>query len=147
MKNYLQLKTKIKKNEGFRDEVYLDILGFLTIGYGHLIKKHDRFLLKKKYSKFILLKVFNDDFKKTIIDYSKNYKNDKHPKNIQEIYIEMIFQMGIKKQKKFVKMNQYIKKKQLFMASLEMKKSLWFKQTPKRVDILIKSLLKNLYER
>ena len=147
MKNYLKLKTKIKKNEGFRDGAYLDILGFLTIGYGHLIKKHDNFLLKKKYTKFFLLKVFNDDFKKTIIDYSKNYKNDKHPKNIQEIYIEMIFQMGIKKQKKFVKMNQYIKKKQLFMASLEMKKSLWFKQTPKRVDILIKSLLKNLYER
>jgi len=147
LKNYLKLKTKIKKNEGFRDGAYLDILGFLTIGYGHLIKKHDNFLLKKKYTKFFLLKVFNDDFKKTIIDYSKNYKNDKHPKNIQEIYIEMIFQMGIKKQKKFVKMNQYIKKKQLFMASLEMKKSLWFKQTPKRVDILIKSLLKNLYER
>ena len=33
----------IKKFEGFRDRVYLDVAGFPTIGYGHLIKLHESF--------------------------------------------------------------------------------------------------------
>ena len=33
------------------------------------------------------------------------------------------------------------------MAGLEMKDSLWNKQTPKRVEVLIKILLKKEYER
>ena len=39
-------------------------------------------------------------------------------------------------------MNEYMKKKQVFMASLEMINSLWYSQTPKRVDYLINILLK-----
>ena len=33
----------IKKSEGFRDRVYLDVAGFPTIGYGHLIKSNESF--------------------------------------------------------------------------------------------------------
>jgi len=33
----------IKKSEGFRDRVYLDVAGFPTIGYGHLVKPHESF--------------------------------------------------------------------------------------------------------
>ena len=33
----------IKESEGFRDHVYLDVAGFPTIGYGHLIKPHESF--------------------------------------------------------------------------------------------------------
>ena len=33
------------------------------------------------------------------------------------------------------------------MAALEMKKSLWYKQTPKRVEGLIQILLKEEYEK
>ena len=54
----------------------------------------------------------------------------------------MIFQLGIKKQKKFVKMNKHIQNNDMFLAALEMKNSLWYKQTPKRVDGLINLLLK-----
>ena len=59
----------------------------------------------------------------------------------------MIFQLGIKKQKKFFKMNKHIKNNNMFLATLEMKNSLWYKQTPKRVDGLIKLLLKKEYEK
>ena len=44
-------------------------------------------------------------------------------------------------------MNYWIDKKQFFMAALEMKNSLWNKQTPKRVDCLMKILLKKNYEK
>ena len=57
----------------------------------------------------------------------------------------MIFQLGITKQKKFVKMNKHMQNNDMFLAALEMKNSLWYKQTPKRVDGLIHLLLKNEY--
>ena len=33
----------IKESEGFRDHTYLDVVGFPTIGYGHLLKPHESF--------------------------------------------------------------------------------------------------------
>ena len=44
-------------------------------------------------------------------------------------------------------MNNHLKKKQVFMASLEMINSLWYFQTPKRVDGLINILLKRCDEK
>ena len=142
LKKHLTLKNKIKKNEGFRDTAYLDSLGYATIGYGHLIKPNEKHLLIKKISKKDLLKIFIKDFNGCLNSYEKFYRKKKHDKNIKEVLIEMIFQLGADKQSKFIKMNKYLKKKQLFMASLEMKNSLWYKQTPKRVDGLITSLLR-----
>ena len=146
MKNFLLLKSRIKKNEGFRNISYSDVLGFKTIGFGHLIKNDEKHLLNKKQSKQYLENIFESDFSQAFIDFKKIYKKEKYPKNTQEVLIEMIFQLGIKNQKKFIKMNKYLKKNQLFMAALEMKKSLWYKQTPKRVNMLIKLLLKKKYE-
>ena len=147
MKNFLLLKSRIKKNEGFRNIAYSDVLGFKTIGFGHLIKKDEKHLLNKKQNKKYLENIFELDFAQAFNDFKAVYKKDKYPKNTQEVLIEMIFQLGIKNQKKFIKMNKYLKKNQLFMAALEMKKSLWYKQTPKRVNMLIKLLLKKKYEK
>jgi lysozyme len=142
LKEYLALKKKIKKNEGFRDVAYLDSLGFATIGYGHLITPNERSFLLEKLSRKQLFKIFINDFDKSLKEYEKYYKKKKYNLNIKEVLVEMIFQLGIKKQRKFIKMNKHLEKRQLFMASLEMKNSLWYKQTPKRVDGLITSLLK-----
>ena len=147
LKNYFLLKKRIKKNEGFKNEPYFDSLGYKTIGYGHLIKKKEKQLFKNSISKKILSNIFELDFKKALISYKKNYIFKQYPKHIEEVLIEMIFQLGIKKQKKFVKMQKHIDNKNLFMAALEMKQSLWYKQTPKRVDGLIKILLKKEYEK
>ena len=147
MKNFLSLKKKIKKNQGFRNKPYLDSLGHPTIGYGHLITNKEKKTLKGKFSKKFLLKLFDKDFKKALRDYKKNFNHKKHSKNTKEVLVEMIFQLGIKKQKKFVKMNKHMKNNNMFLAALEMKRSLWYKQTPKRVDGLIKLLLKKEYEK
>lgn len=142
MSKYSNLKKEIKKNEGFRNIFYLDILGYKTIGYGHLIKKQEKELLKKNISKKKLLNIFDIDFKKAETDFKKNYSNYNFSKKIEEVLIEMIFQLGIKKQKKFIKMLKYLSKNELHMAALEMKKSLWYIQTPNRVELLIKKMLK-----
>ena len=95
-----------------------------------------------KFKKKFLIKIFNKDFDKALKDYKKTYKKYNYSKQINELLIEMIFQLGLKKQKKFIKMNKYLKKQKIFMAALEMKNSLWYYQTPKRVDGLINILLK-----
>ena len=66
---------------------------------------------------------------------------------LKEVLIEMIFQLGIKKTLKFKKFNFYLKSSKPHLAALEMINSLWYLQTPKRVDNLIKILLSNKNEK
>ena len=147
MEKFLLLKNKIKRNEGYRSEPYLDSLGHPTIGYGHLITKKEKKMFQTKFSKKFLSSLFNKDFGIALSAYKKNFNYKKHSKNTKEVLIEMIFQLGIKKQKKFIKMNKHIQNNDMFLAALEMKNSLWYKQTPKRVDGLINLLLKKEYEK
>ena len=140
MNKFIKLKNRIKKHEGFRNKAYYDQLGNLTIGYGHLIKKSDNFLLKKKYSKKHLNNFFEKDFELAVINFNKHY-NKKLSINLKEVLIEMIFQLGIKKFIKFEKFNKFINQNFLYLAALEMLDSLWHLQTPKRVEELIKILL------
>tara|TARA_B100001245_G_C22659198_1_gene323177 strand:- start:43 stop:486 length:444 start_codon:yes stop_codon:yes gene_type:complete len=141
LNKFIKLKNRIKKHEGFRDKVYHDQLGYPTIGYGHLIKKSENFLKNKKYSKKYLDNLFEKDFKIAVINFNKYYKKKKLSKNLIEVLIEMIFQLGIKNLIKFKKFNQFIIQKQLYLAALEMMDSLWYLQTPNRVEELIKILL------
>ena len=62
-------------------------------------------------------------------------------KNLQEVLLEMIFQLGIKSCLKFKKFNKLLKLKYLHMAALEMLDSRWYVQTPKRVENLVNALL------
>ncbi len=140
MKKHTLLKNRIKKHEGFRNFAYLDQLGFPTIGYGHLIKPNEKIYFTKRFSKKFLLNLFNLDFYNAVTQYERHYNKFNFSSNIREVLIEMIFQLGIRGQKKFLKMNKYLKKGDIFMASLEMVNSLWYAQTPKRVDDLINIL-------
>ena len=140
---YKGLKKRIKKNEGYSNKAYKDQLGYQTIGFGHLIRKKDKIILNKVYSKKYLETLFEKDFKKTLEDFNKNFKKLSLKKNEQELLIEMIYQMGIKKVLKFKKVIYYLKTKQKNMVCLEMMKSLWYKQTPKRVLNLIYNFKKN----
>ena len=136
-----KIKKRIKKNEGYRNEVYYDQLGHATIGYGHLIKKNEKFLNNKKYSKKYLTKVFEKDFEKAVCDFKLKYKNKNLQKNTKEALIEMIFQLGLKKTISFKKFNKLLKEQKIYLAAIEMLDSLWYLQTPKRVHILIGVLL------
>ena len=91
--------------------------------------------------------MFDKDFRTALTAYKKNFNYKKHSKDTKEVLIEMIYQLGIKKQKKFVKMNKHLQNNNMFLAALEMKNSLWYKQTPKRVNGLINHLLKKEYEK
>ena len=139
--NTNKIKKRIKKNEGYRNKIYYDQLGYATIGYGHLVRKNEKFLKNKKYTKKYLTEVFEKDFKKTLSDFKLKYKNTNLQKNTKEVLIEMIFQLGLKNTANFKKFNKHLKEKKIYLAAIEMLDSLWYLQTPKRVEILMGVLL------
>ena len=132
---------RIKKNEGYRNQIYHDQLGKPTIGFGHLVRKKEKFYHQKKYSKKYLNTVFENDFNLALNDFNNSYNIKNLSKNLQEVLLEMIFQLGIKNCLKFKKFNKLLKKKLLHMAALEMLDSRWHVQTPKRVEKLVNLLL------
>ena len=140
--NYLSLKLRIKKNEGFSSRSYKDQLGNYTIGYGHLIRKKEIVLYKKKIKVSFFQNLFENDFKTALDDYNKHFRKYSFSQNIKELIVEMIFQMGIQNVLSFKKTLRHIRKNNKFLAALEMMDSIWYKQTPLRVENLIKYFLK-----
>ena len=141
--HYRDLKKRIKKNEGFSLKPYKDQLGYLTIGYGHLILPNETYLLKNKTNKLQLNSIFDQDFEKALGDYKRFIKQKNHNRKDKELLIEMTYQMGAKRVLKFKKLISNMKKNKRHLVCFEMMDSLWYTQTPNRVKNLIRAFLKN----
>ena len=141
--HYRELKKRIKKNEGFSLKPYKDQLGYLTIGYGHLILPNETYLLKNKTNKPQLNSIFDQDFERALGDYNRFIKQKHHNRKDQELLIEMTYQMGAKRVLKFKKLISNMQKNKKHLVCFEMMDSLWYTQTPNRVKNLIRAFLKN----
>jgi len=141
--HYRELKKRIKKNEGFSLKPYKDQLGYLTIGYGHLILPNETYLLKNKTNKLQLNSIFDQDFERALGDYKRFIKQKHHNRKNKELLIEMTYQMGAKRVLKFKKLISNMQKNKKHLVCFEMMDSLWYTQTPNRVKNLIRAFLKN----
>ena len=141
--HYRELKKRIKKNEGFSLKPYKDQLGYLTIGYGHLILPNENHLLKNKTNKLQLNSIFDQDFERALGDYKRFIKQKHHNRKDKELLIEMTYQMGAKRVLKFKKLISNMQKNKKHLVCFEMMDSLWYTQTPNRVKNLIRAFLKN----
>tara|TARA_B100000575_G_scaffold293658_1_gene305795 strand:+ start:4821 stop:5249 length:429 start_codon:yes stop_codon:yes gene_type:complete len=139
----IKLKLRIRKNEGYSNKPYKDQLGFYTIGYGHLIKKNEKKYFNYSFKKKHFVSLFESDFKQALHHYKQSFFRNNHNKKEKELLIEMLFQLGPKSLLNFKKMLFYLNKKQKHMACLEMIDSLWYKQTPRRVENLIRHYINN----
>jgi len=140
---YYNLKKRIKSNEGFSSKPYKDQLGYLTIGYGHLILSNEKILLKKQIHKKELEEIFEKDFNKALSNFNNTFKSLNLNKKKSELLIEMIFQLGIKGCLKFKNLIKNMRKGNKHLVCFDMMDSLWYKQTPNRVKTLIKTFLNN----
>ena len=122
MKNLNNLKKQIAKHEGYEPEVYKCPNGYDTIGYGFAIKdlymdKEVADLILDKKIRGILVSIESND------DWNEWFWNK--PKNVKEVLINMIFQIGFSGVRKFKKTIRYIKDDNFLMASEEMLDSKW----------------------
>jgi len=122
-------KKEIKKEEGFRMEVYKDTLGFDTGGYGHkMIEGEDVPTDMAGWNK-----LFERDF---AVAVSGSEELLMLCPNIHEtarnIVVEMCYQMGGYGVSKFKGMLKALQDEDYKLASEEMLDSKWATQTPKR---------------
>jgi lysozyme len=122
----LSLIDEIKLHEGFRSKPYKCTEGYLTIGYGQRLDyiKVD----KKTAEKWLMEKVnkIKEDLNLRFPWYSQA------PKEVQNIVVNMSYQIGISGFAKFKKTIKYLEQGLYHKASTEMLDSLWSKQTPER---------------
>lgn len=134
----MNTKERIKQHEGFSPTVYEDTLGYKTVGYGHLITEKDSFITGEIYSPEQLEGVFEEDYQ-IAHDNAQDLIEDEnipfHP-TVESILIEMSFQLGGPRLKKFVKFIEALKFERYSTAADEMMDSRWAKQTPSRAHEL-----------
>jgi len=118
--NEEELKNMIKSHEGFKPYVYYDSLGFPTGGYGHA------FLEKSPISHDVAELLFEEDFNVSVKSYNK-LKLDLDPVR-RAVVIDMLFNLGLPRFRKFKKLLKALRKKNWTEASKEMRDSLWFEQ-------------------
>ena len=141
---YEDLKSRIKKHEGFLAKVYLDSLGKATIGYGHLLTEEDDFVEGVIYDKDILEALFEKDFNKAVHGAEELLKGYDIALVAKEVIIEMVFQLGKTGVSKFKKMFDALKNNEYSKAADEMLNSAWYRQTPSRCEEL-SNLMRSCY--
>ena len=132
----MDTRKRIKEHEGFSPTVYEDTLGYKTVGYGHLVTIKDEFIIGEVYSTDDLEDVFEDDYKIAFDNAHDLLEDEDVPfhETVESVLIEMAFQLGLPRLKKFVNFIQGLKDQDYKKASDEMIDSRWAKQTPNRAE-------------
>ncbi len=134
------LKKELIQDEGVKYEVYLDHLGYKTLGIGHLCKATDPendFEVGQEVSKERVDECFLADIEQVIEDctilYDEFYTL---PDEAQLIIANMMFNLGRPRLSKFIRMRENVIKGNWKSAEEEMRNSRWFDQVPNRAERL-----------
>ena len=130
--NLEDLKNEIKKEEGYRLEVYIDTEGFPTGGYGHKIIDGEKIPTTKEGWE----ELFEKDFSRAC-EGAMNICGDWNIKDeAKAIIIHMVYQMGEAGVCKFKRALSHLKKSEYKYCAGEMMNSRWANQTPNRAKRL-----------
>lgn len=132
----MKIKEIIKKHEGFRDQVYVDTLGYRTIGYGHKVLDTDPFKDGEVYPQEMLEKVFDEDFAKAKEGADRLLHHLDPPEDAVNVVISMVFQLGEAGVSKFKNMFVALENEDYVEAAAQMLDSRWHMQTPARCQEL-----------
>lgn len=118
--------------------MYKDSEGYDTIGYGHLVLNSEREKFKNGITPMdadLLLAWDIDRTKRDVATLGLSL-----PKDWEDFMIIMTFQLGLGGVKKFKKMIAALKVQNWKEAINQAKDSLWYRQTPNRLNDMIKQL-------
>ena len=124
------LLESIKHHEGFVEHVYDDSLGIPTIGYGFAIKD---LILDEDIAEDILIR----KLERLQRNANSRFKwLEDMPVVIQEVILNMCYQLGVTGVSKFRKAISALQEGEWNEAADEMLDSLWARQTPNRATEL-----------
>ena len=132
----MDIIKEIKKHEGYSPIVYQCSEGYDTIGYGFAIK--DLYLDKASCDKILERKI--SELKLQLHQKFDWFKDA--PDRVQDVVINMCYQLGIYGFSKFKKTIYYLETEQYPEGADEMLDSLWSRQTPNRAKEL-SNIIKN----
>ena len=137
---------QLKIDEGVVNEVYLDHLGYPTFGVGHLVLESDPehgAEVGTPVSEERVKECFEKDLDIAISECEKLYEEgvfEDLPDEVQQILVNMMFNMGRTRLSKFKKMHAAILDSDWKEAAVEGRDSRWYKQVTNRAERLMSRL-------
>ena len=141
-----ELLEQLKEDEGVKYEVYLDHLGLATCGIGHLILPQDEeadLEVGDEVSEERVIDLFQKDVASACRDCIMLYGWAgfcEWPEEVQNICINMMFNMGNPRLSKFKKMHEALEAQNWEEAAKEGRDSKWYKQVTNRAERLMSKL-------
>jgi GH24 family phage-related lysozyme (muramidase) len=146
--NKQEVYEQLKIDEGVVYAIYNDHLGYPTFGVGHLIKESDEEFGRPTGTAVDEERVrscFDRDLEIAIGECNALYGEGSFgelPDEVQQILVNMMFNMGRTRLSKFRKMNTAISESNWKEAAIEGRDSRWYRQVTKRAERLMSRLEK-----
>ena len=137
---------QLKIDKGVVNEVYLDHLGYPTFGVGHLVLETDPehgAEVGTPVSEERVKECFEKDLDTAISECELLYEEGVFgdlPDEVQQILVNMMFNMGRTRLSKFKKMHAAILESNWKEAAIEGRDSRWHKQVTNRAERLMERL-------
>jgi lysozyme len=146
--NINTLREEIEADEGCEYKIYRCSEGYPTAGIGHLITEWDEDYYDKPIGTPVpeekVQEWFVNDVQTAINDCNDIFNSfEKLPEDIQHVLINMAFQLGGPRLRKFKMMIAAVEMEDYREMALQMEDSRWFKQTTNRAQRLIDRVVKH----
>ena len=148
MKKNDDLKISIELNEGFKSTIYSDTRGVATVGYGFAVGylTPDEIALNggrvEPMEREAADAILNLKLEKLLKETEAAFPwLSEHPQSVQNTVMEMCYQMGVAKVKKFATTLHYIRNREYDRARENALKSTWARQTPNRAQKVLAGLI------
>lgn len=143
--NRTAVYEQLKIDEGVKYEVYKDHLGYETFGVGHLVIEGDPeygLPVGTEVTEERVRACFERDLDLAITEcailYGASWEG--FPDEVQQILVNMMFNMGRTRLSKFRKMNAHLECGEWASAAVEGRDSNWYKQVTNRAERLMSRL-------
>ena len=139
--NIERVQKQLEVDEGVVYKIYNDHLGYPTFGIGHLIREEDPEFgepVGTPVSEERVTDAFAKDFAISENECKVLYSFwEELPEEVQEILVNMMFNLGRPRLSKFKKMNAALEMGDWKTAAIEGRDSLWYKQVTNRAERLM----------
>lgn len=126
-----QIAADLRRDEGWRPNVYLDSEGFETIGYGFLVDEHRGGGMPRDVGEYWLRR----NVERVVGELSRRWSHfSRQPDDVQRALVNMGYQLGVSGLLGFSKMLAALEAGDRGTAAREALDSRWAAQTPQRAQ-------------